>query len=94
MQKQKKWVGLDGKPTSDDMKTHWDENGFLDIRETEEEAESGQETSGVETDTDVLRSDQITEIGMKQAQFVPKSPADIRKMMERVETEYKQSLNE
>ena len=57
MQNQKKWVGLDGKPTTDDMKTHWDENGFLDIRETEEEAESGQETSGVETDTDVLRSD-------------------------------------
>ena len=47
---------MDGKPTQDDSKTHWDENGFLDIRELEEE-ESGQETSGVETDTDVLRSD-------------------------------------
>jgi hypothetical protein len=24
---------LDGNPTNDDDTTHWDENGFLDIRE-------------------------------------------------------------
>jgi len=31
--KKKNWTDLEGNPTTDDTKTHWDENGFLDIRE-------------------------------------------------------------
>ena len=47
---QKKWKDLKGNPTSDDTKTHWDENGFLDIRE---EYDAEQDTSGVDTDVEV-----------------------------------------
>ena len=39
-----------------------------------------EDTSGQETDPEVLRSDEVTEIGVP----VAKSPADLRKMMERV----------
>ena len=74
---------MEGNPTNNEATTHWDENGFLDIRETEDEPES----SGVETDTDFIRSDQITEIGMNQVPFTPKSPADIRKMMDKVQND-------
>lgn len=76
----KKWVGLDGQPTDDDNVTHWDENGFLDIRE---EYDAENDTSGHDTDHDVLRSDQITNIGAP----IARSPADIRKMMDKVQKE-------
>ena len=32
-------MDLDGNPTEDENVTHWDENGFLEIRETIEEEE-------------------------------------------------------
>ena len=31
--KQKVWKDMEGKPTSDENQTHWDDEGFLDIRE-------------------------------------------------------------
>jgi hypothetical protein len=53
---QKKWVDLNGNPTNDDKSTHWDENGLLDIRE-EYDPSMDNDTSGQETDHEVLRSD-------------------------------------
>jgi hypothetical protein len=35
--KKKKWRDLNGKPTENDDATHFDENGFLDIRELDNE---------------------------------------------------------
>lgn len=32
-EKKKNWKDLSGKETTDDSQTHWDENGFLEIRE-------------------------------------------------------------
>jgi hypothetical protein len=31
--KKKKWRDIDGKPTDNEDITHWDESGFLEIRE-------------------------------------------------------------
>ena len=41
----KNWKDLDGNPTNDDSKTHWTEEGFLDIRE-EVEGESADDHAG------------------------------------------------
>ena len=73
MSANKKWLDLQGRPTEDDSKTHWDEEGCLEIREEMDE-------SGQDTDIEVLRSDQVTEIGVP----IAKSPADLRKLMESV----------
>ena len=77
---EKKWVDIQGNPTKDDTITHWDEEGCLDIRE---EYDEQVESSGVDTDVETLRSDQVKMIGVP----IAKSPADIRKMMEKVEIE-------
>ena len=45
---------MQGNPTSDDNVTHWDEHGFLEIRE---EFDEQTDTSGPETDHEVLKSD-------------------------------------
>ena len=52
-EKDKKWLDLHGNPTTDDSKTHWDDEGCLEIRE---EVDEGL-TSGQDTDVEVLTSD-------------------------------------
>lgn len=37
--KEKNWKDLEGNPTNDENITHWDENGFLEIRESFEDEE-------------------------------------------------------
>ena len=72
---------MNGNPTNDDNVTHWDEEGCLEIREEYDPAQDDQnETSGQESDIETLRSDQVRTEGVP----IAKSPADLRKMMERV----------
>lgn len=76
---EKKWIDLQGNKTSNDTQTHWDEHGFLDIREDFTGSDEN-DTSGQETEAEVLGSDQVRQEGVP----IVKSPADIRKLMERV----------
>jgi hypothetical protein len=36
----KDWKDVDGNPTTDENMTHWDENGFLEIREDFDDQEN------------------------------------------------------
>ena len=79
----KKWIGLDGNPTSDDTATHWDEDGFLDIRESvdgDEEEVKASEKPAQEKPVQVATNEPIREF---------KSPADLRKLMEDCEARNK-----
>ena len=78
----KKWVDLDGKPTSDDAVTHWDEDGFLEIRES---ADGEQEEVKASEKPAQLINEPVREF---------KSPADLRKLMEDCEARNKNMRKE
>lgn len=79
--KDKNWFDIQGNPTTDDTITHWDEDGCLDIREEYDPQKD--DTSGQETEPEVLKEDQVRTEGIP----IAKSPADLRKLMEKVQKE-------
>lgn len=90
-QTQRNWKDLEGNPTQDDNVTHWDEDGFLDIREEYDEEVHRHEKKAAlvsQSEHEERKKHEVdSDTSDDRPEPVARTPADLRRMMQQVQEE-------